>query len=796
MPFIRTNLQAGLVARQLEQVNRDFTTNLERLSTGLRLNRPDDNPGFFGMKVAQELQISSIDQGVINAQNAAGMLQTAEEGITQITDILQRAHDLAVTAADSTVDESSRAQANTELKALITGPDDGESELKQILDNVKYNGIKLLSESTSTAMIETNTIKAGALASTGTYASDKYSSGMTLIYNLGNELATDFTQGTRWVNIGIAGGDSLETDANGDTIAASGRGGIAVGDVLLIEGYDDATEKTYRSQVLVSTVTDDKNFQVVKLSDGNKTIDNLSELQNLTPGSNGDTLKIHRLANTQIVDSTGAEITTDRTFDFDDGAGNAVSNTIASRLSVGVVLNQSGEDETPPLSPVRLNITDTNPLNMANAIETAIENALGGEYGEIEDNGTVGNKHIDVIPVARMARVNNGTTGDDAVTFAAGGGPTNAEDLGIQEITSTILEDSHTLLTTGEGTNVAAGDIGKKVANLDEVKFKFVTTTSAGINSTPRMRIKDTQLESYTEDVLFNQTYSDDGIKGNDKFMITIDGEEVEVDIDAAGKVTENAAGETVTPYKSITSILEDLRAADTDAAAADEGTSRTETWANQAIYAGDLLEQALQDAIDNATIYANQVTVGHSLDDGKLSISSGLESNSSQVKIGDIIEPTSGTKPTTNLGLAEGREDFGTGSSFTFRLGGNGDTFSFTIDVLGASRLGEDQVNVSNLDIGTQAGAAQAINRLEDAIDSVSSTQTKIGAAINHMSRRMHVLETHSENLQGQKARFEEIDFTEETRRLASLQILLQSGTAALAQANVIPQTLLQLLA
>ena len=63
-------------------------------------------------------------------------------------------------------------------------------------------------------------------------------------------------------------------------------------------------------------------------------------------------------------------------------------------------------------------------------------------------------------------------------------------------------------------------------------------------------------------------------------------------------------------------------------------------------------------------------------------------------------------------------------------------------------------------------------------------------------MQRRINVLETHREALSGQRARIQEIDFTQETRTLASLQILLQSSTAALAQANIIPQTLLQLLA
>ena len=102
----------------------------------------------------------------------------------------------------------------------------------------------------------------------------------------------------------------------------------------------------------------------------------------------------------------------------------------------------------------------------------------------------------------------------------------------------------------------------------------------------------------------------------------------------------------------------------------------------------------------------------------------------------------------------------------------------------------------MSNINISTQGGAGAAVALIEQALESVSSTQVKIGAGINHMSRRINVMESHREALVGAKARLEEIDFTEETRNLASLQILLQSSTAALAQANIIPQTLLQLLA
>ncbi|HIO50142.1 TPA: hypothetical protein EYN23_22725, partial [Candidatus Poribacteria bacterium] len=153
MASIRTNLQASLISRQLSNINRRFSTNLERLSTGLRLNRPDDSPGQYGVVSFQRQQIQALGQGVINAQNAAGFLQTAEEGINSLIDILNRAFDLAVTAADATLTSGQRQQAQDEMSMLLTASD-GSSELNQILKNVKYNGQRLLADSQQAAAIQ------------------------------------------------------------------------------------------------------------------------------------------------------------------------------------------------------------------------------------------------------------------------------------------------------------------------------------------------------------------------------------------------------------------------------------------------------------------------------------------------------------------------------------------------------------------------------------------------------------------------------------------------------------------
>ena len=221
-----------------------------------------------------------------------------------------------------------------------------------------------------------------------------------------------------------------------------------------------------------------------------------------------------------------------------------------------------------------------------------------------------------------------------------------------------------------------------------------------------------------------------------------------------------------------------------------------------------------ISDAINKATTSAENASVNYDHSTRTFTITTGSRSNLSSLKIGasvqtdialdggggsatNLIDTTPGTSGFIGaLGLSEGVSATGSGSFFEFRLGGAGDTFSIDFGTFGITNMGADQKDLSNITLATQSGAASAIATIEDALDSISTTQTRIGAGINHMSRRVNVMESHREALRGAKARIEEIDFTVETRNLASLQILLQSSTAALAQANIIPQTLLQLLA
>ena len=851
MAFIRTNLQAGIIARHLAGINRSFTTNLERLSTGLRLNRPDDSPGQFGVVINQRLQLSSLSQGVINAQNAAGMLQTAEEGIASLIDVLNRAHDLAVTAADSTLTEAQRQQAQDEVEELITKSSDSEIDL--ILKNVKFNGVQLLSESNQAAAIENSTLglvggNREATTVTGGVSVDVGSSGA---FSAATDLAANAIGDFLAVGNGTGTIDGQATAVQGnlnlltiDLANATTFANFKVGDFLQIT----ATDTSDTAGTVVDTFVD--SVVVVNTDPGNNEIavanarSSLTKLDSETfltttynTATQADTVAITRIAQTLLVDSTGATTTTSsssgKTFDFRSGQAAEFRN----RMSIGVVLNPSNDDDkdSANLGTVIFSFSESDPIAAASQIEAALESQLGGEHR------SGGELHIDVTAVAEVRKATvTSATGTNFIT--------NSISLGVQELTTTLINSSQTLLgANGTFTATATTAAGQytvldEFADIQNVRYKFTTTTTAGINKTPQLRvISQAVVGAPTGTIeMFENLEIATGRHGNDKFILTVDGEEVEVDIDVK-------KGNDTSDPKSANGIIQKVfdteEAARTTSALAltmvlapvgfdiDETTGElvsagtigaTASSVNDLSYFTDDLDAGyfdpegvrvlLQDAINDATRFATDVTTSYDSTTRTITNTTGSRGNTSSLLIGksfavnntstnvatvtDLVNTTDGTSSVGALGFNEESSSKGSGSFFTYRLGGNDDIFSIEIDTLGASNFGADDINIFNINVATQGGAAAAISLIEQALESVSTTQTKIGAGINHMQRRINVLETHREALSGQKARIEEIDFTQETRTLASLQILLQSSTAALAQANIIPQTLLQLLA
>jgi flagellin len=137
---------------------------------------------------------------------------------------------------------------------------------------------------------------------------------------------------------------------------------------------------------------------------------------------------------------------------------------------------------------------------------------------------------------------------------------------------------------------------------------------------------------------------------------------------------------------------------------------------------------------------------------------------------------------------------------SFTaaqFQVGANaGETITVAdIESMETDELGSVGSKIADVDVSTAAGATSALTVIDDALSTVTSARAALGATINRFDQTISNLRVTAESVTATRSRILDADFAAETASLTRLQILQQSGTAVLVQANAIPQNVLSLL-
>jgi flagellin len=126
--------------------------------------------------------------------------------------------------------------------------------------------------------------------------------------------------------------------------------------------------------------------------------------------------------------------------------------------------------------------------------------------------------------------------------------------------------------------------------------------------------------------------------------------------------------------------------------------------------------------------------------------------------------------------------------------LGLTGTGAGYTVDKNVTNGTNNEAVE-SGLDVSNATNAASAITTIDNAIASVSSERSKLGASQNRLEHTISNLGTSAENLQAAESRIRDLDMAEEIMAFTKNNILQQAATAMLAQANMAPQSVLQLL-
>ena len=142
--IINHNMNAMNAHRNMGVNNNNAAKAMEKLSSGLRINRAGDDAAGLAISEKMRGQIRGLDQASRNAQDGISLIQTAEGALNETTNILQRMRELSVQAANDTNATTDRVAIKTELIAL-------QDEITRIADTTKFNGKNLINSAASSA---------------------------------------------------------------------------------------------------------------------------------------------------------------------------------------------------------------------------------------------------------------------------------------------------------------------------------------------------------------------------------------------------------------------------------------------------------------------------------------------------------------------------------------------------------------------------------------------------------------------------------------------------------------------
>lgn len=133
---INTNVMSLNAQRNLSTSGNQLATSLQRLSSGLRINSAKDDAAGLAIASTMTASIRGMNQAIRNANDGISMAQTAEGGLSEVTNMLQRIRELSVQSASGTYSDDDRTNLQAEVTEL-TG------QITDILTNTKFNEVVL-----------------------------------------------------------------------------------------------------------------------------------------------------------------------------------------------------------------------------------------------------------------------------------------------------------------------------------------------------------------------------------------------------------------------------------------------------------------------------------------------------------------------------------------------------------------------------------------------------------------------------------------------------------------------------
>ncbi|WP_121663630.1 flagellin N-terminal helical domain-containing protein [Metabacillus litoralis] len=453
---INHNIAALNTYRQLNSASGAQSKSMEKLSSGLRINRAGDDAAGLAISEKMRGQIRGLEQASRNSQDGISMIQTAEGALNETHDILQRMRELATQAANDTNVGVDRAEIQKEMDAL-------SSEINRIGNTTEFNTQSLLKGDGKANLNKTNTLTDGTLAS-----------GLT-----------NNTQATQTVT--VVGTTTTVTD-NGKTATFTING-----QELKVTFVEDANTTANTTALDTSSITG--NSATIKFNAAATTGEQAGDLRTALEEM---IKKNSTLAGNYAISGTGdnVTITASSTGEFKGSAGNIAGFSEGmSGAWTGGSASVGTTTYTQASKTINFNTLETGTASTTNDKIKALEGTgftVNGQQVEFYDStkGAYTGSGIGVAINTALEQVTDGSKAD-ALAKAI------ADTVGskVEGVVLTASAGSLTITASDEYKGEAGNNIEVKDGGLQE-NFKAAFQVGANKNQSMTIEIKDMRSEA------------------------------------------------------------------------------------------------------------------------------------------------------------------------------------------------------------------------------------------------------------------------------------------------------------
>ncbi len=749
---INQNVVALSTYGNLNNTSSRLEGSIQKLSSGLRIGKAADDAAGLAISEKMRRQIRGLDRAVLNAQDGVSLIQTAEGALTETQSIIQRMRELALQSANDTLTSNDRLQIQDEINDL-------KIQIDAIANSTQFNTKKLLNGNQA-ALVTTSSHAVRGIVTGNADASGDFQVSLSTVSSGVSQVQRSqiFTnKNTGLLATGITKLQDIDEfyDAEGIFALASTQtltvNGNSDTSSIILDGQMSLNELAAELQQALGSVSglgifNSKAIVISEQSTGVPGDGGYIQLTSCFVGENGD---FAIAASQGVMDALGFSITRKSinnmvSANIQDEYGNSRNITTSNDTAVGLL---SGIDLQFTSSPAQI----AGNGGMSDGLNFPVKNTF-----ELNFMDTT------VAPAALQTKT---------ITISQGAWSLQ----GIARSINTQLETASTGLTT------SFAEYGYEASIQDGQLRVTFNPTNPGLDSNFDINVAGTAADTIG---LLTGTYNGfvtgekdkhSEIEGFSKFVTVVPSTNTAIAVnDATGTPINISICLTVTV--ATTPDLVEI----TDWLASANRTLENNNKKVRVDYInGSLALTSKLVGEHNATGEKSKVTIS--------AVGTGVAQTATELALKSF-------GITQSIAYGSGATNFRVHVVDTkpqFQIGANaGENMKIAIGSMTSQSLGIDRVDLTSVE-----GAEASLEKLNQALDVVSSQRSKLGAYQNRLEYSISNLENTVTNMSAAESRIRDVDIAKEMTEYTRNQILSQAGASMLAQANALPQTALSLL-